>query len=67
LNWFRRQHCINEVGQLGGNLTARDAQRFAVPNGNRWFMIFSRVEGRRRSSQILGVDQAQSEDVGRYS
>src|SRR5215216_777719 len=46
LDWFRGEHCINEVGKLGGNLTARNAQRFAVPYSHRRLMIFSRVEGR---------------------
>ena len=64
LDRFRRQHGINEVGEFRGNLTSRDAQRFAVSDGDCWFVISGNVEGWRRSSEVFGIDQAEGEDVG---
>jgi hypothetical protein len=64
LDRFRRQHDINKVGELGGDFATRDAQRFAVPDCHRRFVISGNVEGRRRSGQVLGVNQAKGEDVG---
>ena len=64
LDRFRRQHGINKVGELDRDFAAWDTQPLAVPDCHRRLVIPSNVEGRRRSSQVFGINQAKGEDVG---
>jgi hypothetical protein len=61
LDRFQPQHGINKVSELGGDLAARDAQRFRVPDCHRQFVVSGNVEGRRSSGQVLGINQAMGE------
>ena len=67
LGGVRRQHRINQVGQLSGNPMAGDAQRLTASDRHRRLVVPGHVEGWWRTGEVLGIDQTQGKHVRRHA